>query len=428
MFNSTALDVVIGLVFIYLLYSLLATVTSEIIATQLGLRARNLKEAIDRMLNDEKEMHWWQRLWDSMKLMKNPDNEIINNFYNNPEIKYLGSSGIFRTPSSFKAISFSKTLVSVLFGNGLVDREKIEVKLKEIIQNAEEATIQKQNEVDRYEGNADEKDKMKKVLDPETARYIQSLWDDASGDVLKFKLQLEGWFDRTMIEATEWYKRKIRIVTFIVGFCIAWFFGADTLSIVKKLSTDSTARDQIVKMADAYVINNKSIDNTQVTDTLILKNYNHKLDSLLDVKEDLDAHITNASTILGMGAWLPDTIKVIHKNHGKIYIPEIDAFFSFSKAALKDTSKKNDNVTFITPIFCDKLGYLFYLFYHHFWGFIITAIAISLGAPFWFDVLNKVMSLRTSSKEVPDTSSKSTENNRPITINLKNQTSDEAVG
>ena len=38
------------------------------------------------------------------------------------------------------------------------------------------------------------------------------------------------------------------------------------------------------------------------------------------------------------------------------------------------------------------------LAYHHFFGFLITAIAISLGAPFWFDLLNKMMQLRSASK------------------------------
>ena len=52
MTGSVALDVVIGLVFIYLLYSLLATVICEIIATYWGLRARNLLYAIGRMLED----------------------------------------------------------------------------------------------------------------------------------------------------------------------------------------------------------------------------------------------------------------------------------------------------------------------------------------------------------------------------------------
>ena len=80
MFNSVALNVVIGLVFIFLLYSLLATILSEL-ASWLGLRARNVKEAIDRMLNDHKETGFWHRLWDSMRLMKNPDNKVVNAFY-----------------------------------------------------------------------------------------------------------------------------------------------------------------------------------------------------------------------------------------------------------------------------------------------------------------------------------------------------------
>src|SRR5262249_26918130 len=34
----------------------------------------------------------------------------------------------------------------------------------------------------------------------------------------------------------------------------------------------------------------------------------------------------------------------------------------------------------------------------HVWGWLLTAIAGSLGAPFWFDILNKVINLRSSGK------------------------------
>jgi hypothetical protein len=83
MFDNVAFNVVIGLVFIYLLYSLLATIVIEIIATKIGLRARNLKEAVDRMLSDEVPMKWYERLWDSLRLMKSPSNSRIQKFYNN---------------------------------------------------------------------------------------------------------------------------------------------------------------------------------------------------------------------------------------------------------------------------------------------------------------------------------------------------------
>lgn len=38
-------------------------------------------------------------------------------------------------------------------------------------------------------------------------------------------------------------------------------------------------------------------------------------------------------------------------------------------------------------------------------GLLLTAIAISLGAPFWFDLLNKLMQLR-GSKKVDETATK----------------------
>ena len=53
MFSNVALDVVIGLIFIFLLYSLLATILAEIIATIFAFRAKNLETAISRMLNDD---------------------------------------------------------------------------------------------------------------------------------------------------------------------------------------------------------------------------------------------------------------------------------------------------------------------------------------------------------------------------------------
>lgn len=406
MFNNVALDVVIGLVFIYLLYSLLATVIAEIIATKLGLRARNLKEAIDRMLNDEdkddNENHFWPRLWDSLKLMKNPKNPIIKNFYNHPEIKYLGSTGIFKNPSSFKAVSFSKTILYILSGEGAADKLKIESKLKKLCNLLE----------NQKSTNPDEKLRTEEIIfDSETAQYVKSLWDESYGDIVKFKLQLENWFDRTMEQATEWYKRKIQLVLLIIGFMLAWFFNADTFTIVHKLSNDKGAREQMVKLASAYVENNKGKISTAPTDSTITKadmdNYNARLDSLSAVKKQLEVDIANANTVLGSGAWLPDTVMVTTDAVSKktVYAPALD-----EKVLLKGRAgviPPNGKLSIST---CDKWGYLFGLFLPHFFGFLITAIAISLGAPFWFDLLNKLMQLRSSTKQETDSPNNTTGN------------------
>lgn len=410
MFDNVAVNVVIGLVFIYLLYSLFATVLSEIIATKLGLRARNLKEAVDRMLNDEPENNnnWGykvKRFWDSLRLMKNPKNPRITNFYNHPEIKYLGSTGIFKVPSQFKAVSFSKTLLYLLNETGykklLVDgntkmEDPNEGDIKEIpvTEISKERIIAALNGIRKDHATETGTEKEKIVLDEETAKYVQSLWYDSYGDLVKFKLQLESWFERTMEQCTEWYKRKIQIVLLVLGFFIAWFFNADTFTIISKLSTDKDARDKIVNLAVAYHQNNAAPGaiNTSVPAD--------KLDSLNNVKKRLEQDIANANSILGSGGWAPDTVKVITdpKTGEKIFIPQIDYH------SLSATDKKRTNV--IRFSHTKKWAYFLRLLSHHFFGFLVTAIAISLGAPFWFDLLNKLMKLRTSTKQ--DTNSTNT--------------------
>ena len=55
MTGNIAFDIVIGLVFTYLLYSLYATVLMELFSSLFGLRAKNLRYTLKRMLKDEKQ-------------------------------------------------------------------------------------------------------------------------------------------------------------------------------------------------------------------------------------------------------------------------------------------------------------------------------------------------------------------------------------
>src|SRR5665647_1653992 len=102
MFNSVVLDVVIGLVFIYLLYSLLATIIQEIIATYLGLRAKMLKKGISRMLDDDVNAKG-----------------ISDIFYGHPLIKYLGENKSHSNPAYLAAKNFSKVLIDLLRGENV---------------------------------------------------------------------------------------------------------------------------------------------------------------------------------------------------------------------------------------------------------------------------------------------------------------------
>jgi hypothetical protein len=363
MFNSIALNVVIGLIFIFLLYSLLATVISEMIASVLGLRARTLKSAISRMLNDEKVQSFFKRFWNSLRIMKTPDNEIINGFYNSPEIKYLGGTGLFSKPSFIKASSFSKTLVDELAGPGKVTSERITAVLK----------------ASAHQAGHNGAGVTRVPIDRESAEYVLTLWEEAEADVVRFKKLIEDWFNRTMEQASEWYKRKIQLVLLVLGFCMAWFFYADTFQIVKTLSKDKDAREQLVLLAEAYSKSNPAGGEA----------------SLSEVKKKLDMDVANANAILGLGGWLPEQMQVVTDPNSlrKTYSSPVDPVC----LPLRQRGLASGTLKFT---FGDKLTYLLLLAYHHFFGFLLTAIAVSLGAPFWFDLLNKVMKLRTGGDKI----------------------------
>lgn len=122
MFNNEALDVVIGLVFIYLLYSLLGTIVVEIITTNTGFRGWLLQKAIERMSDDGAT---------SQKVDTDPGKKKIKTqradkdplkassaFFAHPLIKYLRADTIFvkKKPSHIDPETFTKVLIDLLRG------------------------------------------------------------------------------------------------------------------------------------------------------------------------------------------------------------------------------------------------------------------------------------------------------------------------
>lgn len=69
---------------------------------------------------------------------------------------------------------------------------------------------------------------------------------------------------------------------------------------------------------------------------------------------------------------------------------------------------------------CCRIGSVICQSYHNpesIIGFLLTAIAISLGAPFWFDLLSKIINLRNSGSkpdDQPSPASGSGSNNTPV--------------
>lgn len=333
MTGSIALDVVIGLVFIYSLYSLLTTTVVEMIASVIRLRSYFLEWGIQRMLDDGS----------GTKIFS-------TSFYEQPVIKYLSSGWVTKKPSYLSAQNFSKALIELLKKEGTA--------LLKTQAAAPGAPVYAAppTELDKLLAGLTKKTNENKPS--ETVEFMESLLRDAQNDIEKFRGLLEQWYDDTQERVSSWYKKWIQVITLVVGLVIAASFDVDTIDIVQQLSDDPALRAQYVSMAQ----------------------------KLADDKDFARQVYPDSSARQAELAELRKTYDAVKKRAAEA-----------SNALVSNVPKSS----------------------HYGVGIVLTAIALSLGAPFWFDLLNKVVRLRSS---VPTGAGSSTAGNAARAPGKKDQT------
>ena len=392
MTGSIALDVVLGLVFIYLLYSLLATTLQEIVARWLGLRSHMLLRAVSRMLDDSNGMPTRLSFFNYIfQSLENFSFFFINNFkgrpftkafYEHPSIKYLGESDSNRKPSYLNPYTFSITLIDILRGPDYDGTQSQKDLIHNSIQN------------NTYN------------ISPETLYQIKMLFAESKGDVEKFRILLENWYNEVMNRCSGWYKKQNQQILFVIGFFIAFSFNVDTIAIYRILSDNKSAREDLVKLAIAsgtkYEEQIKQIKNQTKNDTIKLKtltgadttivttSYYLSDTSLSQTRKFVMEDVAKTSNILGLGWPDKDSCKVIEdlKNKNQsCKCSEAAKLSKESEAKIESYNKK---------YYCQANPYQSDKSMIRILGWVLTALAISLGAPFWFDLLNKVTYIRSS--------------------------------
>jgi hypothetical protein len=365
MLNSVILDIVIGLIFIYLLYSLLATIIQEIIASYFGFRAKILERAVFRMLEDENRFS--TRFKSVLYLFKKSGNggelnSISYEYYKHPLILFLGESDNHGKPAYINKQTFSKVIVDLLRGKDVKPGDDINLLVQKSLEEGKtnwgEAKISEQ-----------------------TLSYLKSIWADAEGDVGKFRRHLETWFDETMDRASTWYKKHIQFILFFIGLSIAIVFNVDTIKIVNKLEKDPKLREQIVQQADAFVKDHPNLD----TDLMQQE---------IDYKRTVEQQSkTDPSLNASSGSILRDSLELARYQFLKA---RRDTLINRAESLMKNDI---NNVHQVLGLEWDNYEYgssMIISLLRSLLGWVITALALSLGAPFWFDLLNKLMKLRGS--------------------------------
>jgi hypothetical protein len=189
------------------------------------------------------------------------------------------------------------------------------------------------------------------------------------------------YFEQSMERVSGWYMRHVSVVLLVFGFLIAGILNIDTLQLAKGLLADNDMRSRIVESANAMI--NKGYDAAvdkanacSPTDTDCLEKVRQRVAGQLAVADGIGVTI---------GWSRCEWTSMIEPTKD---CPSVGVF---------------DQRNAQEPGSCDiALNFLM-----KFFGILLTAIAISAGAPFWFDLMGKLVQLRNTVKPVKVTVSAS---------------------
>lgn len=343
MFNTTILDVAIGMVFIYLLLSLLCTATNELIELLMKKRATDLERGIRELLQPGSE---------------SGTDGLVKDIYNHPLVNSLyggayENSGIksalryvkrTQLPSYIPAKNFALALMDVVMPDTSLNSPP-----SELTSPPDLATDQLSNLRARLQS----------IDNPRVQKALTSLIDSAAGDVARARTNIEEWYNSSMDRVSGWYKRRSHIIVLVLGFLVAVAVNADSVLIVRRLASDRALRESLVSSASLYAQEAAKTTGTTPSDINLSQ-------ECKDICTDETPQCKLKKTQCEIAA---------------LGLP-----IGWSSRS-DERLRYNTLGTFIT-----------YQIPTHIFGWLLTALAISLGAPFWFDILNKVIVIRSTVK------------------------------
>ncbi len=353
------LTVVTGIVFVLLLLSLLATTLMELIASFFSLRGRNLVKALRNMLASDDQ------------------NEILlEDFRRNSLYLHLTEQYGRRSRADAPSYMAAETFQSILF----------DIVLKG-------API------------GDLENRIENLPDKDLRNVLQLLLRESGGQLDVFKLEVQNWYNNVMDRAGGWYKRYTQKILVFLGLGIAVLFNADTLSIYERLSSNPEQLQQVVAMAEYYVASKEQLGEKTASPTINMPPPAAPVPSPAPAPSlpgGLPPGLETDSLAMEAAptAVLPPTPYTTPTNS----LPQaIDPDYARFEARLEDFRSllKNEIEAVRSPLGLgwegvDITTFSVYDAVSKLLGFLLTAIAVSLGAPFWFDLLRKLVNVRSS--------------------------------
>ena len=416
---SAILAVIIGVVFVYSLISILVTQINSVIANMLRLRARHLRDGLDDLVTDPVLQ---------AKVFSHPLIQLVKNQMvlptqrlTNDEAREIAQSDV-NDVTWIKPETFVQVLMNVirvdadqeLFGallnviDGMpagADRRRLRLivnrimttgdgldELRTTIANLEEAVyrdalMQTLDQIDDEIGKMGLEPNsiisvmagLRQVNNPYFRTALQTILSTAQ-NMEQATEQLVDWFDEGMNRATRTFTQTMQKLSLLMGLVIAVFVNVDSLQLARSLWEDPALRDSVAAVAqqavEAGTLEASMNASTSVSGTVSAQGVNLGLgDIAQEITDDFVVAQTTVNELISLN--LP--IGWTYEN-----LSELDA----DDELLELKMGHSNNIWNLLP--WNNANWLG-LVLSKVVGLILTMIAVSQGAPFWFNILRRLM-------------------------------------
>lgn len=347
-----AIDTAIGLVLTFLLFSILLTIVMEIISGVMALRAKALENAVAKLIEDP-----------SVAGSRVPGVAQIFGAHTAAATKGAAPAPLANTAAPF-TLAFEHVYTHPLVAGDLGDKPSYVPG-----DNFASALTQVLGQVGGGAAFGNIQAAVGKLTNTELQTGLQTLLDEAGGDLAAFRTGVARWFDNAMDRLSGGYKRFTQVVTFVVGLLLAVGLNVDAIHVAQSLYSDPALRNSMVAAAQEKIA--KGEGQTKAS---------------AQVKDVVTAEQTLAQ-VAPVG-----------------WSGEPNAYWSVDPRVLGDAA----TWAFTWDRLCAAIGGLFgTTFWFEVLGWLLTALAGLLGAPFWFDALSGLVNLRSAGPK-PKSSTKAT--------------------
>jgi len=224
----------------------------------------------------------------------------------------------------------------------------------------------------------------------------------AADSLDKFIQNMEKWYDEAMERVTGWYKRYSQAIALSLAFVVALVLNADTFQIGKAIYRDQALRTSLVQVAEEAVKKHPSAENKDSQGeqqnpavTSPSKEPEGKKDS---VKSSSPNTPTKVEPDKGSTPTVPDKSTQSREAASGAKSTSSDvAGWEKQLEEVNNMSKQINSVNLPIGWRSPPSGWYDYLV--KLLGILLTALMVSLGSNFWFELLSKLINLRNAGKK-----------------------------